>query len=115
MPRPEPLVVAHRVFQERYPEAQVLFLAGAVVRGESTAYSDLDPVIIYDRLKCAYRESFLFEACPVEAFVHDPETLAYFLDSICLAEGVPSLANMVAEGFAIPGESDFSHVMRQRP
>jgi hypothetical protein len=113
MPRPEPLAVAHRVFQERYAEAKVLFLAGSVVRGESTAYSDLDLVVIYDRLDCAYRESFLFEGWPVEAFVHDPETLAYFFDAD-VAGGIPSLCNMVAEGVSIPKETDFSDAVKRR-
>jgi hypothetical protein len=43
----------------------------------TSAYSDLDLVVIYKRLPNAYGESFRFDDMPVEALIHDP-TLNYF-------------------------------------
>jgi len=67
----------------------VLLLAGSIVRGEGTPHSDLDLVVIFDRLPNAYRESFYFGDLPVEAFVHDPETLNYFLFEVDRSSGIP--------------------------
>lgn len=93
---------------ERYSEAKVVFLAGSLVRGEGTSTSDLDLVVIFDRIRCAYRESFMFGQWPVEAFVHDSQTLTYFFQEVDRPTGVPSLATMVAEGIEVPGASAFS-------
>ena len=62
----------------------------------------------YKSLPNAYRESFIHRATPVEAFVHDPETLEYFFESVNRPSGVPSLMQMVIEGIEIPGSSAFS-------
>ncbi len=69
------LRVAGLVRDRRYADAAAVFAAGSIVRGEGTAFSDLDLVVVYPRLPCAYRKSFRCEGYPVEAFVHDPETL----------------------------------------
>jgi len=74
--------IAKEIFESKYPEAKVIFLAGSIVRGEGTPYSDLDLVVIFDKLPAAYRESFYSQGLPVEAFVHDPETLNYFLSGV---------------------------------
>ena len=98
---------AQKIKKERYPQAQVLLLAGSVVRGEHTPYSDLDIVVVYDHLPNARRESFYYETWPVEAFIHDPTTLTYFFEADC-QRGVPSLVNMVNEGICVPHETKFS-------
>ena len=72
------VAVANAIRAERYPDAAVMFAAGSIVRGEGTAFSDLDLVIVHGRLDRAYRESFRYDRVPVEAFVHDPETLGTF-------------------------------------
>jgi predicted nucleotidyltransferase len=70
--------LARAIQADRYPDATVIFVAGSIVRGEATPYSDLDLVVLYSNIGCAYRESFRFGGYPVEAFVHDNETLEYF-------------------------------------
>jgi predicted nucleotidyltransferase len=70
----QPTQVTQEIFDLRYRDASVIFLAGSIVRGESTPFSDLDLVVIFDKLPAAYRESFYFQGFPIEAFVHDPET-----------------------------------------
>jgi predicted nucleotidyltransferase len=104
---------ADAVRLHRYPEAAVAYAAGSFIRGEATAYSDLDLVVIYGRLAHAYRESFHFEDIPVEAFVHDPETLNYFFMKVDRPSGVPSLMQMVVEGVAVPGPNAISESLKE--
>ena len=105
--------IVEAVMQEKYPEADVVFLAGSVVRGEATKTSDLDLVVMYKKLPNAFRESFTFGGWPVEAFVHDPETLAYFMARFDAPSGVPSLAAMVTDGIALPVATPLSLQVKQ--
>lgn len=108
------IVVANAIRSDRYPDATAVFAAGSIVRGEGTAYSDLDLVVVYAKLKCAYRESFRCDGYPVEAFVHDSETLEYFFFEVDRPSGVPALPKMVAEGIEIPAPSDVSRALKQQ-
>src|SRR5687768_5804590 len=89
-----------RLKDEKFPEANVVFLAGSVVRGEATEYSDLDLVVIFEKVVAPRRESFIFEEWPVETFVHDPSTLEYYFKENDGKDGIPSLMQMVSEGVA---------------
>jgi hypothetical protein len=109
----QPTQVTQEIFDRRYRDASVIFLAGSLVRGESTPFSDLDLVVIFDKLPAAYRESFYFQGFPIEAFVHDPETLNYFLYEIDRPSGIPSLAQMILEGIEIPKPNDLSRSLKQ--
>src|ERR1044071_7301531 len=95
--RVSPLEAARGVWRERYAGARVIFLAGSVMRGDATETSDLDIVVVFDSLPNAYREAFTFGGWPVEAFVHNPETLRHFFE-VNSRRGVPSLMRMVIEG-----------------
>ena len=108
-----PLAAAHEVLRVRYGAARVLFLAGSVLRGEATPASDLDIVVVYERLPHAYRESFTHAGWPVEAFVHDPETMAHSWESE-RQRGVPSLARMVLEGREVPEPCEFSQTLKRK-
>ena len=108
------LDAAHLVFRERYAEAAVAFAAGSLVRGEGTAYSDLDLVVVFPTLPAAYRESFRFQGLPVEVFVHDPETLEYFFVEMDGTSGIPALPQMVMEGQEVPGPTDLSRRLKAR-
>lgn len=105
--------VAHAIRSARYPDASAIFAAGSIVRGEGTATSDLDLVVVYASLPSAYRESFRFSGVPVEAFVHDPETLEYFFVDVDRASGVPALPQMVAEGIEIPAPNEISRELKR--
>jgi hypothetical protein len=111
--RLSPEEAAQRVWRERYAGARVLFLGGSVMRGEATPASDLDVVVVYERLPNAYREAFIHEGWPVEAFVHDAETLERFFEADRL-RGLPSLMSMVGEGVEVPGPSEFSARCKRR-
>lgn len=108
--KPTPLAAATEMFQQRFADAEVLLLAGSVIRGQGTAFSDLDVVVVYSRVDHAWRESFTHAGWPVEAFVHDPETLRYFYSDV--DGGVPSLAAMVSEGLEVPGPTAFSAALK---
>ena len=112
--RDDLLRVANAIRLERFPDAAIVFVAGSLVRGEGTASSDLDLVVIYAQLPAAYRESFRVGDYPVEAFVHDPETLEYFFSEVDGPSGVPALAQMVVEGIETQAASNLSRVLKER-
>lgn len=91
------------IYESRYPTAQFLLLAGSVVRGNATAYSDLDLVVVFDQVEHPYRESFFWEGWPVEVFAHDPQTAQYFFTEVDRPAGNCSLPSMVLEGIEVPG------------
>lgn len=105
------LEITIQMLREKYPFAEIAFLAGSYVRGEATAFSDLDIVVICEDLTMAYRESFYFENFPVETFVHDAETLNYFFEQDA-DRGIPSLPQMVSEGIAVPEETELSRKLK---
>lgn len=113
MNKPEPKATALEIVNNKYPDAEVVFLAGSVVRGEQTLFSDLDLVVVFKELEYAWRESFVYGDWPVEAFLHDPHTLRYFFESVDAPSGRPSLAKMIVEGVALPVENNFSIQMRR--
>jgi hypothetical protein len=95
----------------RYPSASIVFCGGSVVRGEGFPSSDLDVVLLFDRLPNAWRESLHFEGWPIDVFAHDPETLAYFVAQDCAA-GRPSLAQMISEALVLPAETATSRAIQ---
>lgn len=105
--------ITNQIRRARYPAAKVVFLAGSIVRGEATPFSDLDLVVVFENLPAAYRESFYFDRFPVEAFVHDPETLNYFMTERERPAGVCVMAQMISEGLEIPEASSFSRALKQ--
>ena len=102
-----------KLHNEKYPDANVIFLAGSVIRGEATKTSDLDIVVVYDSLPNAYRDSYYYGGWPVEAFVHDPQTLEYFIYKVDAPGGIPSLAAMVCEGIELPSVTPLSQVLKK--
>jgi Nucleotidyltransferase domain len=110
--RGDPVQIAAQIFRQRYPEAQIIFLAGSTVRKEANASSDLDLIVVFEKLPRAYRESFYFQGWPVEAHVHDLETLKYFFFDE-LPSGNPPTLCMVAEGVEVPGPTTLSQSLKQ--
>jgi len=107
-----PEACARSIQERRYADAAVVFLAGSVIRGENTRCSDLDLVVVYEQVHHAYRESFVADGWPVEAFVHDPQTLRYFF-ATDRASGIPALASMIVDGIALPCPSELSRAVKQ--
>lgn len=103
---------ANSIVTSRYPGAVAAFAAGSLVRGEGTAYSDLDLVVVFRQLPNAYRESFRVDDLPVEAFVHDMDTLAFFFLEVDRRSGTPTLPQMVLEGIEIPRPTPQSQALK---
>ena len=110
--RVSPVEAARGVWRERYAGARVIFPAGSVMRGEATETSDLDIVVVFESLPNAYREAFTFGGWPVEAFVHDPETLRWFFEK-GRRSGMPSLVHMVIEGTEVPEACELSAELKR--
>jgi predicted nucleotidyltransferase len=110
--RVSPAEAARGVWRERYAGARVMFLAGSVMRGEATPTSDLDVVVVFEKLPGAYRESFTSGGWPVEAFVNDVETLRHFF-GVGRERGLPSLLRMVIEGVEVPEACEFSEGLKR--
>ncbi len=102
-PLHSPIFAAKDLFETRYQGAAAVLVAGSVVRGEASMYSDLDLVVIFPSVRAAYRESFTHMGWPVEAFIHDLETLRYFFYRIDQPTGTSTLCEMVKEGLEVPG------------
>ncbi|MBM4247494.1 MAG: nucleotidyltransferase domain-containing protein [Deltaproteobacteria bacterium] len=101
-------ILANKIRTSRYPGADSVIAAGSFIRGDSTSTSDLDLVVLFPHVECAVRESFVFENLPVEAFIHDAETLEYFFQSVDRPDGTCTLAQMVTEGVVLPAATPLS-------
>ena len=97
-----PIFAAKDLFETRYQGADAVLVAGSVIRGEASSYSDLDLVVIFPSIRAAYRECFTHMGWPVEAFIHDLETLRYFFYRIDQPQGTSTLCEMVQEGLEVP-------------
>jgi predicted nucleotidyltransferase len=62
--RPSPMKAGYGIWKQHFADAQVIFLAGSVIRGEGTRSSDLDIVVIHKKLSAAYRRSFMYQGWP---------------------------------------------------
>ena len=100
MTRPAPQTAAAALIEARYPECDAAFMAGSIVRGEGTATSDIDLVVITTRPEAPFRESLVFERWPVEAFVHSEESARRYFQ-MDAKDRRPMLPMMCAEGLIL--------------
>jgi hypothetical protein len=108
----ETLDHAMELLATHHPAADAAFVAGSFMRGQGSATSDIDLVVLHPSLTQAYRESFLFHDIPVETFVHDPETLSWFLEQD-RKDGRPALIGMLIEGALIGPRQDIAHAFKK--
>lgn len=106
------LSAARKCFATRFNGASHLFVAGSIMRGEGNDFSDIDLVVVYPKLAQAWRESFVLDGFPIEAFVHDAETLAYFIEKD-IEGGAPVIVDMVANGVIVGKASGHASAMQQ--
>lgn len=92
--------LARRVAEARYPGAAALFWTGSLARGTGSRSSDIDLVVVFDRLDHAWRESFLEEGRLFEVFVHDLDSLDLFFEKDA-ARGLPVLMDMVTRSVVL--------------
>lgn len=115
MTRTDYLKTAEALLAEKFSDAKCAFVAGSVTRGEQTATSDIDIVIVYDPdiLPKAYRASLFYQDWPIELFVQNANSLSYFWQKD-IEGGEPVLINMVAEGIALPKNDAYALSLRQK-
>lgn len=106
--RNNPLSTIKKLVSERYKDAFAIFWAGSVSKSQGTKKSDLDLVIVYEKLPRAYREAFIYEGWPIDAFIHDGDTLHYFFEESRANSGISGLIHMILYGKEITPASDFS-------
>jgi len=107
------LLAAQNCFSNRFNGASHMFVAGSMMRGEGNERSDIDLVVVYPKLPRAWRVSFITDGFPVEAFVHDPETLAYFVQGD-VDSGAPIIVHMIANGVIISGDPKEAENLQQQ-
>ena len=97
--RPDYLTTAKRALQKHYPGHACAFVAGSVVRGDATATSDIDIVVLYDDpFEDVHRFSVIEDGWPVEFFVHNRRANTYFMEKD-RARGMCVMMDMVAHGW----------------
>lgn len=103
--RNDPLPTIQKLIKERYVEAKAVFWAGSVSQGLGTSTSDLDLVIVFEEVAHAYREAFIYDGWPIDAFIHDLDTLRYFCGKLEASDGKPALINMILHGQEISAQN----------
>ncbi|TRB20272.1 nucleotidyltransferase domain-containing protein [Rhizobium rhizogenes] len=99
------------VLASRFPRYSFAFASGSIIRGEGTKGSDIDVVMVFDRLDTAWPETFIEGDFPFEVFVQDPETLSWFFESD-IARGYPVIIHMVATGHILGPNRDKGQVWK---
>ncbi len=110
--RPAPLCTIHKLVHERYANAKAIFWGGSVSQDKGTRASDLDLVIVFEALPNAYREAFIYEGWPIDAFIHDVDTLCHFLEESRIGNGISGLSHMILHGREVTTPSDFSEKIK---
>jgi hypothetical protein len=108
----DPVALAEAFVGAEFPECDVAFLAGSVVRGEATSTSDLDIVVITGRQGTPYRESFLKGGWPIEVFVHNERSYLDFFASD-RARYEPKLQQMCLEGIVLRDPNGLAERIRE--
>ncbi|KTD56677.1 GNAT family acetyltransferase [Legionella santicrucis] len=106
--RNEPLPTIQKLIKERYPDAKAIFWAGSVSVNKGTNTSDLDLVIIFEEIAHAYREAFIYNGWPIDAFINDFNTLRYFFEESRTGNGISGLCHMILNGREVTNSSAFS-------
>lgn len=114
MERASPIDAATQIVKDRYANASVAILAGSVTAGRATATSDLDLVVIAPGdPDVPFRESFYALGWPVEAFVHDENSLDGFFNHD-LRSSECTLATMVSTGVVVLDADGSASRLRDR-
>ncbi|MFB9924904.1 nucleotidyltransferase domain-containing protein [Amycolatopsis halotolerans] len=96
----EPVAAAGELASRLFADARVVVVGGSGLTDRRTPTSDLDLVVITEPRDAPYRHSFRWENWPVEALVHDEQTLrAYCADN--LARRWPGIPRLIAEGVLV--------------
>ncbi len=97
--------IAARLVQQQYPTAVAAIIGGSFATGQPTPTSDIDLLLLFEHVDCAWRSTIVAEGRTVELFAHDLATFTYFCKEMDAPGGTVPLAMMVLEGenIAAPG------------
>lgn len=76
----DPIAIARAYVEEKHPGAEASILGGSAALGRSTPTSDLDVAILYQTGGANYAETVRYRGWIVEAFIHTPESLAFWYE-----------------------------------
>lgn len=107
-----PLQTIQNLIKERYSNAKAVFWAGSVCQNNGTEASDLDLVIVFESIPCAYREAFIYDEWPIDAFIHDLNTIGYFCEKLEANDGRPALIHMILDGREILESDAFTKTIK---
>lgn len=91
---------AERCVAQWFPDAVAAWLGGSVVRGDATATSDLDVVVLLAGPPAPFRDTRRFERWPVELFVHTTASLAHYR-ATDLTRRQPTLMRLIGESVVL--------------
>jgi predicted nucleotidyltransferase len=111
--RNPPLQTIQKLIQERYSDAKAVFWGGSVAKEAGTQRSDLDLIIVYEQLSNMYREAFIYDEWPIDAFVHDAETLHYVFEESRTGSGISGSIYMVVHGREVTAPTAFSENIKK--
>lgn len=103
---------ATSLVERDFPHCLAAFLAGSVVRGEATATSDLDIVVIVPPDAPTYRESLRAFGWPVEVFVQTVAIHRQFAAKDA-ARRRPSTSMMACEGIVLQDRDGWAGRLKQ--
>jgi hypothetical protein len=109
----DPLTAATDLVRDRFPDALAAFLGGGVLSARRTAMSDLDIVVLLAGPPAPYRESVRFRGWPVEFFVHDEPSLAYYCAKD-ISDRAPIMPRLCAEGAVLVDRGSLAATIRAR-
>ena len=112
MTRPPAIPAATALIQRDFPDCLAAFMGGSVVRGEATATSDLDLIIIVPEGHQSYRESLHAFGWPMETFVHTPAMHRHFTN-LDAARRSASTSRMVCEGIILLGRDGWAERFKE--
>ena len=90
--------IALRLVHERYPTAVAAIIGGSFATGRQTPSSDIDLLLLFEHVDCAWRSTIVAEGRTVELFAHDLATFTYFCKEMDAPGGTVPLARMVLDG-----------------
>jgi hypothetical protein len=98
--------IALRLVRQRYPTAVAAIIGGSFATGRQTPTSDIDLLLLFEHVDCAWRDTIVAEGRTVELFAHDLATFTYFCREMDAPGGNIPLAMMVVEGENILAAGD---------
>ncbi len=103
------LALAERFIAERFPGAEIAILAGSTARGERTTTSDIDLLLIGDRLlsdgAASHAATHAFEGEAFEVFAYSREGFAEWAQR-SIAGHRPTVVHMLVEGVPLRRSDD---------